>query len=496
MATHQYNIGLDFGTYQSKACILHVNADPTKHEFFQFKDPLGHLTYFFPSKVYLMNDDTFNYGFEPTNGQKRVYNYFKIAAVEDEEFQVELENPKQFYRKGFTDMTPETLAVLYITYLLFMIEKYYKASAKKNIKPRGGLLSLLTRKVAEDVIKITIQLGIPTEYSNTVNIKRKRKYENILVLSKLLIEKYESLENYIVQKREVLLNDIRNYVDDFIRAKGSSNIIDLKLEEFGVSVYPEAAAGLTYIVKSGRLEKGFFVALDIGGGSTDISFFRVKPDKTIDYLAAESLLLAANNVYYEILGNDNASLDLIKETEDLVREIIDNDTWKNNRKYIDSADFVKRSLESKVKVLFNQRILLHYRSFRTQYIRDAFEGQPCFIYGGGSLLPSEIDNKRLLIYDSGCPKTGISELLSYMTKKRLEEYIPSEYVLPADGSWKKDIGLLVVAFGLSYLHGDKETFWDDSMYHNRDLKNESFKQVPHPINEGQYIYDVLAQKWY
>jgi hypothetical protein len=495
MATQQYNVGLDFGTYQSKACILHVDADPTIHEFFQFSDPMGGSTFFLPSRVYLMADNTFHYGFPPHSKVKKSYDYFKIAAAEDEEFQVVRGYSNRFYRKRFEDLTPETLAVLYLTFVLFKIEDKFEPKNKKQASG-GGLLGMLRRKEEPEQIRMTTQLGIPTEYSSTVNIKRKRKYENILVLAKLLIEKYQDIQSFYSQDKDTLLEDIRTYVDELIKAKESSHALNEKLEEFGISVYPETAAGLTYLVKSGRLEPGFFLAMDIGGGSSDVSYFRVTREQTIDYLAAESLLLAANNVFLGMNGGGESNLDTIKSNEVQIRQKIEDDSWRDDKLYVTSAENMKKGLEAKIKEIFCKRILFHYRHFQTKHIREVFEGQPCFVYGGGSMLPSNRDKMRLLIYDSGCPSTQQPEMLSHMSKRWLDEYLPSEYILPDDESWKSDIGLLIVAFGLSYLHGDKETYWEETNYHNRDLKKESYKLVPHPVNEDQYVYDVLAQKWY
>ncbi len=78
----QYNIGLDFGTYQTKACILDIENDT--HEFFRFPNS----TFFLLSKVSLTTDNKFEYGNTITTA-KREYFYFKIASAEDPEFRVE-----------------------------------------------------------------------------------------------------------------------------------------------------------------------------------------------------------------------------------------------------------------------------------------------------------------------------------------------------------------------------------------------------------------------
>ena len=58
------NIGLDFGTHQSKVCIEDT-ADPRNrvYTFFKFRRPDGKKTYFLPSVVQLNKDHTLSYGF-------------------------------------------------------------------------------------------------------------------------------------------------------------------------------------------------------------------------------------------------------------------------------------------------------------------------------------------------------------------------------------------------------------------------------------------------
>jgi len=58
------NIGLDFGTHQSKICIEDT-ADPRNriYTFFKFHRPDGSKTFFFPSVVQVNKDNTLSYGF-------------------------------------------------------------------------------------------------------------------------------------------------------------------------------------------------------------------------------------------------------------------------------------------------------------------------------------------------------------------------------------------------------------------------------------------------
>ena len=58
------NIGLDFGTHQSKVCIEDT-ADPRNriYTFFKFLRPDGTKTFFLPSVVQINKDNTVSYGF-------------------------------------------------------------------------------------------------------------------------------------------------------------------------------------------------------------------------------------------------------------------------------------------------------------------------------------------------------------------------------------------------------------------------------------------------
>jgi len=70
----KYNIGLDFGTYQSKVCVLHISDNPQKHEFIQFPDNKGELSYFLPSQIQWLENKKFTYGYNKNKQTKAEYN--------------------------------------------------------------------------------------------------------------------------------------------------------------------------------------------------------------------------------------------------------------------------------------------------------------------------------------------------------------------------------------------------------------------------------------
>ena len=72
-----YNIGLDFGTSQTKVCLLNIDSNIRK--FIKFNNG----NYFLPSLIVKTENGKLTYGNENEIGTK--YRYFKMAAAEDEE---------------------------------------------------------------------------------------------------------------------------------------------------------------------------------------------------------------------------------------------------------------------------------------------------------------------------------------------------------------------------------------------------------------------------
>jgi hypothetical protein len=487
----KFNIGLDFGTYQSKACLFHTSATPQKHEFVQFPVSPGGASFVIPSRVYKMNNDTFEYGFPSSDDYKAMFTYFKIASAEDEHFRVvtDLDKSKSVYlREEFREFSPEFLSVLYITYVSMVIKEGVRKENTSNIKTGffGKPLSQETTKIL-----FTTQLGIPTEYSKKINLMRRRKFENILLVSEMLQEEIPSLSDFKtlkVKQTISLVKDcltiIKHSAKDLI---GFTNL----LNKYGVSVYPEAAAGLTFLVKTRRLEPGHYVALDIGGGSSDLSFFAVTPENRIKYLASEAFMTAANDIYKKYSGKSTPSFTELQLAEKEMTIVSQSKNWSGNQAYLYAVEWVTTKLYNRLYHLFNERVYWYFSRFKGTM---AFKNQPCFVFGGGARLPIIDHLNQICIHDNG--QSANVALKTIVKRTNLDNYLPNVGILPADNSWRNDFGLLVVAFGLSFPHRDDEAYWDPSEYTPYSPKHlKKPKLVPHPFNEDLYIYDVIEAKW-
>lgn len=338
------NVGLDFGTHQTKVC-LELGEDITSltYRFFTFDDLDGDKHYALPSVIQINKDDTLSYGFVDDNlckiGRKRPVPPFEEVEPKEPELRLPkkpvLKTPKvdesnamaaalgkaliakqyeiayenelkewetrcipfkiahkkamdkynaekleyerklaswqliqesadgkmifrNFKQASFLEESDypwpyeykaEVLSVWYLTYILYQLESYFQELASQGIG--DGVYS--------------IQMGVPTGSKKLR--EQQAKAMRLIVSAFKLMEKIGSYEVFISTKVEDLYNkteivyyaDIRQYEEDKYF--------------YGINVFPEAYAGLLVMTSKGTLAKGFNLLVDIGGGTTDISFF-------------------------------------------------------------------------------------------------------------------------------------------------------------------------------------------------------------------------------
>ena len=137
--------------------------------------------------------------------------------------------------------------------------------------------------------------------------------------------------------------------------------------------------------------------------------------------------------------------------------------------------------------MFNSRVF--WKFSRGEAVKQ-FEKQPCFIYGGGSKLPEFSQFYEFILHDNG-NKLNLNPTTAIISN--ISEHIPEINILPQDKTWKNKFELLVTAFGLSFEHTEEKDnyFWNISDYQEK-IEREL---IPHPINEGMFIYNVLRRSF-
>ncbi len=137
-------------------------------------------------------------------------------------------------------LTANQVSLFYITYVLFLIEDLYgKDFSIQFGVPASPATYRAQRKLATQLLIGAIHL-VEDVFQNDINRFLNSSYEELVTLSDLPTFSEEDKDNY------------------------------------GIIILPEAAACLTSIVAAGKLTEGkLHLMMDIGGGTTDISFFAV-----------------------------------------------------------------------------------------------------------------------------------------------------------------------------------------------------------------------------
>ena len=504
MPAATYHIGLDFGTSQTKVCVQHRSTQPPLHEFFQFRKPDGTSSFYLPSRVSVKADGTLAYGYDATES---AYGYFKIAAAEDVGFRVTSyeagdgrRGQERYGVHAYGRFTPELLSVLFIARVLLLVQGEIRRRERPSVLK--GLLGRFTQGAPQPAeVRFTVQLGLPTEYSSRANQLRKRKFETILLLASRLAEEAGSEDAYVALPAEGLVRR----VGELNRALGAETegveAFEQRLDEAGLSVFPESAAGLTFLVKTGRLRPGYYATMDIGGGSTDVSFFRVNASggaggASTSYLASESLLLASNDVYrqYERGRGGRDDLTNLWEGEQAVRQLVLKGEALGDRRFCRAISAVSKDLHRAMYRIFNGRV---YRLFdRGPALANGAVGtyreQPCFVYGGGGFLPVPAGLQRIVIHDNGRPDA--SHLHTAIVREPLARHVLAQTrsIRPDADALDGHVPLLVVAYGLSFPHHAREVLWDERDY---EAAAYDFVERPHATNEGCFVYDVVERSW-
>lgn len=226
----QITVGLDFGTHQTKLCVERKDGAELGYSFFKFPNAHGVLKYTLPSIIQINPNGLLDYGYINKNDGSRIIRYFKQAT----------------FATSSSDLSKEDAiyySIWYIAYILFDLEDKFGQ-------------------------EFTIQMGVPTDGSHLESQRQ-------LAVS-ILLSAYNLVE-------EVFENDKYNFLKTPIaELKDKTEIIRYsksKKDEFGILVFPEAYACLMPLVSTSKISGGMSLMVDIGGGTTDISFFTIEEDK-------------------------------------------------------------------------------------------------------------------------------------------------------------------------------------------------------------------------
>ena len=213
--------------------------------------------------------------------------------------------------------------------------------------------------------------------------------------------------------------------------------------EMELTVFPEAYASLIGLTSRGKLSEGMSLNADIGGGTTDISFFIVK-DRIPKIYKYWSIPLGLNYIA-EKSGFDYSEKDFIKNANPDIIE-------KFNRKKEDVVYLLVDNLSS----------IVTSRGIFKSHLLNALRDRILVYNGGGSSYP-EISNSMYLFTDV---KVADAELWS-------EEIIKDRKKV------SKLFNLLTTAYGLSVSESDTEVILCDfdTIISNKNNSNNEKNEI-------------------
>ena len=453
-------IGLDFGTSQTKVCLF--NKTNGIREFLKF----GNNKYFLPSLIVRKNDNTFSYGDENVPGTK--YRYFKMSAAEDSDL-IQVTNEDlggrlrigtiDDYRKYSTDckIKPEILVVLYLTFIYLYVKE--KKSSQHALSV-GGLLGRLAGNNKDSENTYSINLGIPTEWNNPDHIRRKIKFQSLLLNAVELSKQFDNLEKFLLEAEESLLERISEINKNCLHRLGNNNTIESSeliktwLKEQKLSVFQESAAGINYLLQTKRLANGAYATLDIGAGTTDIAIFEVNNNTLSRYYCSESVAIAANDFYREYaklyFKKKIQSFEEIKEIENRISnkiEIDDNFIYKSTIAVRGYCNY--KGIEFAIRKTFYRKYyinLFKVNQVKATGSKNHLNQKPIIVFGGGANLHGF--SKGLYCFFQESNPQGSYDCS--FSAKPITDYINNVEISDENDEIKNYINLLVLALGLTY----------------------------------------------
>lgn len=314
-------VGLDFGTHQTKVCIEHKDGVELNYTFMKFSDIYHRDYYTFPSLIGVGKDGLLSYGYLPRRYDGRIIRYFKQSAFRPSPSSMSQVNAMYF-------------STWYLAYILFDLEDKYGQ-------------------------EFTIQMGAPTDSAHVSQAK--------VIATRLIASAYRLVEEVFANdKGKFLATPMRELVELTNLIPYSQEIKD----EYGLLVFPEAYACLKPLISQGKLANGMSLMIDIGGGTTDISFFTIEEDKPQVY----DFYSINKGLNYLTGANENNQTGTEVNVQDASQII-------QGRRvvYINELNQVCDTLRSKLQKEFRLQT-----SLSMHRLLDALKNRPLVYCGGGS----------------------------------------------------------------------------------------------------------------
>jgi hypothetical protein len=267
------------------------------------------------------------------HNRKAIFRYFKMPALG-------LANNWDF------PVDARVLAVLYLANVLFLVEK-------------------------EEGKDVFIQMGIPQTLGERQGQQTAKGGIMVLAAARQLVDLIEDYSDFTSSKVE----DLEKLIE-WPRAS-----IDALQNELGISVLPEAFAGLRAITSRRGILPGFSLLVDIGGGTTDVALFTLNEQKDAPDIAAVVSIQGGLNSILETVRKEKPNL-----TEGSLQAGLQK-TW--DLQYMAGAKELNNAISKRISELLRelvQQFNLVNHGLDVDALHRALLGRPIYYCGGGGVF--------------------------------------------------------------------------------------------------------------
>lgn len=319
-------VGLDFGTHQTKVCIESKGGVELTYTFVKFNANTTQSFYTLPSIIGVGKNNRLCYGYLPTNFDGKIIRYFKQGAFRTS-------SPDKF----MTQEQAMYYSVWFVAYILFDLENVFGQN-------------------------FSIQMGAPTDSSHVSTAKH--------IATRIIVSAYTLVEDVFGQDKQKFLDT------DYDTLVEKTKLIDYSQEikdEYGLLVFPEAYACLKPLISQKKIARGMSLMVDIGGGTTDISFFTVEKGvpQVYDFFSLNKGLNYLTRADERIIFSMDSNVKNQSEID-----------YSRRENYTKEIQHVCYNIRNKLIQEFKRQTSLHQ-----DRLFDALKNRPLVYCGGGSTFP-------------------------------------------------------------------------------------------------------------
>jgi len=417
-------VGIDFGTSSTKVLWFDETRRKRYVAFYEESPIAGYLPYCFPSSVGIQESRLyFGTAAERLCIDNNIFRSVKTDIGEDIKYDIGkcLENNDN--QEVVLHISPTILATLYIGFVI------------RRIKHQ-----LATHYDGNFTLNTTFNMAAPLDNLNHITMET--RWEQILYYGEKLSSE--------IHNEMVLMDAIHLYLS--IKQK---NPFTKDLQRCSTFVFPETVSAIISYLNSGKASNGLFGIVDIGAGSTDISFFRhydSQAELRESFYAAKSEMIAMDDfdrAIMQTIRSDHNTRDSSPEAERTLLHKIrcakanidpdglnlggDNIRLEMNRIKYATKDVRERIIQCYKRTLGN--------AFKKEMRQERWNKWTLFLIGGGSRL-------KMIQKDFECSLGA-----QIKDPVRLDVEIEGRVGLPtgtAEIKWNDEMtALLAVAYGLS-----------------------------------------------